>query len=132
MKEVYLYFRTQATIGSDNAAGDSACYPLSHFCGAVPSADDTLNLYFKPMIGVQQNTDDDVAEVLNNDKIVVTLSSNNTHKDVIAALARLFSGAANGGSIYNDGFISVADDVTGVYAVSGISGLSTMTTPTLA
>ena len=73
MKEVYLYFRTQATLGSDNAAGDSACYPLSHFCGAVPSADDTLNLYFKPMIGVQQNTDDDVAEVLNNDKIVVSL-----------------------------------------------------------
>ena len=27
---------------------------------------------------------------------------------------------------------SVADDVTGVYAVTGISGLSTMTTPTLA
>ena len=132
MKEVYLYFRTQATLGSDDGAGDSACYPLSHFCGAVPSAADTLNLYFKPMIGVQQNTDDDVAEVLNNDKIVVSLSSNNTHKDVIAALARLFSGAANGGSIYNDGFISVADDVTGVYAVSGISGLSTMTTPTLA
>jgi hypothetical protein len=131
MKEVYLYFRTQATLGSDNAAGDSACYPLSHFCGAVPSAGDTLNLYFKPMIGVQQNTDDDVAEVLNNDKIVVSLSFNNTHKDVIASLARLFAGAANGG-IHADGFISVADDVTGVYAVTGISGLSTMTTPTLA
>ena len=27
-----------------------------------------------------------------------------------------------------EGFISVADDATGVYAVSGISGLSTMTT----
>ena len=131
MKEVYLYFRTQATLGSDDAAGDSACYPLSHFCGAVPSAADTLNLYFKPMIGVQQNTDDDVAEVLNNDKIVVSLSTNNTHKDVIAKLARLFSGAANGG-IHHDGFISVADDVTSVYAVTGISGLSTMTTPTLA
>ena len=132
MKEVYLYFRTEATAGDDDAAGDSAMWPLSHFMGGVPSADDTLNLYFKPMIGVQQNTDDDVAEVLNNDKIVVSLSTNNTHKDVIANLARLFSGAANGGSIYSDGFVSVADDVTGVYAVSGISGLSTMTTPTLA
>ena len=59
MKEVYLYFRTQSTLGSDDGAGDSACYPLSHFCGAVPSAADTLNLYFKPMIAVQQNTDDD-------------------------------------------------------------------------
>ena len=131
MKEVYLYFRTQATIGSDDGAGDSACYPLSHFCGAVPSAADTLNLYFKPMIGVQQNTDDDVAEVLNNDKVVVTLSANNTHKDVITNLARLFAGAANGG-IHADGFISVADDATATYAVSGIAGLSTITTPTLA
>ena len=131
MKEVYLYFRTQATIGSDDGAGDSACYPLSHFCGAVPSAADTLNLYFKPMIGVQQNTDDDVAEVLNNDKVVVTLSANNTHKDVITNLARLFAGAANGG-IHADGFISVADDATATYAVSGIASLSTITTPTLA
>ena len=133
MKEVYLYFRTQATIGSDDGAGDSAMYPLSHFCGAVPSAADTLNLYFKPAVAVQANDpDDDAANIINNDKIVVTLSSNNTHKDVIANLARLFSGAANGGSIYSDGFVSVADDVTGVYAVSGIAGLSTMTAPTLA
>ena len=132
MKEVYLYFRTEATAGDDDAAGDSAMWPLSHFMGGVPSADDTLNLYFKPMIGVQQNTDDDVAEVLNNDKVVVSLSTNNTHKTVLQDLARLFAGAANGGSIYNDGFISVADDQTAVYAVSGISGLSTMTTATLA
>jgi hypothetical protein len=128
MKEVYLYFRTIAAIGDDDAVGDSACYPLSHFCGAVPSADDTLNLYFKPMIAVQEDAQADA--VINNDKIVVSLSTVNTHKDVIAGLARLFSGAANGG-IHHDGFISVADDVTGVYAVSGISGLSTMTAPTL-
>ena len=133
MKEVYLYFRTAGAAGDDDAAGDSAMYPLSHFCGAVPSADDTLNLYFKPAVAVQANDpDDDAANIINNDKIVVSLSTVNTHKTVMQDLARLFSGAANGGSIYNDGFISVADDVTGVYAVSGISGLSTMTAPTLA
>ena len=132
MKEVYLYFRTQATLGSDDGAGDSACYPLSHFCGAVPSAADTLNLYFKPAVAVQANDpDDDAANIINNDKIVVTLSSNNTHKDVIARLMRLFSGAANGG-ILHDGFIDVVDDVAGTSAVTGIDGLSTMTAPTLA
>ena len=131
MKEVYLYFRTQATIGDDDAAGDSAMYPLSSLTGMVPSADDTLNLYFKKMVGVQQNTDDDVAEVLNNDKIVVTLSSVNTHKDVIAKLSRLFAGAANGG-IHHDGFIDVVDDNAGTTAVTGIAGLSTITTETLA
>ena len=132
MKEVYLYFRTQATLGSDDAAGDSACYPLSHFCGAIPSADDTLNLYFKPAVAVQANDpDDDAANIINNDKIVITLSSNNTHKDVIARLMRLFAGAANGG-IHSDGFIDVVDDVAGTTAVTGIAGLSTMTAPTLA
>ena len=133
MKEVYLYFRTAGAIGDDDAAGDSACYPLSHFCGAIPSADDTLNLYFKPAVAVQANDpDDDAANIINNDKIVVTLSAVNTHKDVIARLMRLFSGAANGGNIYNDGFLDVVDDVAGTTAVTGIAGLSTMTAPTLA
>ena len=129
MKEVYLYFRTIGAIGDDDAAGDSALYPLSHFCGMVPSADDTLNLYFKPMIAVQEGGAA-AADVINNDKIVVSLSSNNTHKTVMADLARLFAGSANGG-IHHDGYIDVADDITGTYAVSGISGLSTMTAPTL-
>jgi len=129
MKEVYLYFRTIAAVGDDDAAGESAMYPLSHFCGGVPSAADTLNLYFKPMIAVQE--DAQAGAVVNNDKIVVSLSANNTHKTVLQDLARLFSGAASGGSIYSDGFISVADDATSTYAVAGINGLSTMTAPTL-
>ena len=128
MKEVYLYFRTQATLGSDDGVGDSACYPLSHFCGAIPSAADTLNLYFKPAVAVQANDpDDDAANIINNDKIVVTLSTVNTHKDVIARLAQLF-----GGGPMAEPFITVADDVTSTYAVTGIAGLSTMTAPTLA
>ena len=101
MKEVYLYFRTQATIGDDDAAGDSAMYPLSALKGMVPSADDTLNLYFTPMIATQEGGAA-AADVINSDKVVVTLSTVNTHKTVIQDLARLFSGAANGGSIYND------------------------------
>ena len=119
--EKYLYFRTQATLGSDDGSGDSAMYPLSSLKGMVPSAADTLNLYFTPMIPIQH--DDQNGSVINADKVVVSLSSNNTHKDVIAALSRLFAGGP-----HSDGFISVADDSTGVYAVDGISGLSTMTT----
>ena len=124
--EKYLYFRTAGAIGDDDAAGDSACYPLSNFMGFVPSADDTLNLYFKPAIAHSANDpDDDAANIINNDKIVVTLSTVNTHKDVITKLSRLFAGAANGG-IHQDGFIDVADDLTSTYAVTGIPGLSTI------
>jgi len=124
MKEVYLYFRTQGTLADDDAAGDSAMYPLSHLTGMVPSADDTLNLYFKPMIPVQADGQD--AAVINNDKVVCTIGAND-HKDAIAALSRLFAGAANGG-IHHDGFISVADDYAGTYAVSEVTALSTITT----
>jgi hypothetical protein len=125
MKEVYLYFRTQATLADDDASGDSVMYPLSHLCGMVPSADDTLNIYFKPLIPVQADGQD--GAVINNDYVVVTLAAANTHKTVIAALSRLFSGAANGG-VHADGFIDVVDDNAGTQAVAGISGLSTIST----
>ena len=123
MKEVYLYFRTQATLADDDASSDSAMFPLSKLRGMVPSADDTLNIYFDPMIPVQH--DDQNASVINADYVVCTIGAND-HKDAIAALTRLFAGAANGGSIYNDGFISVADDYAGVYAVSEVTALSTI------
>ena len=123
MKEVYLYFRTQATLADDDASSDSAMFPLSKLRGMVPSADDTLNIYFDPMIPVQH--DDQNASVINADYVVCSIGTND-HKDAIAALTRLFAGAANGGSIYNDGFISVADDLTSVYAAAGIAGLSTI------
>ena len=119
----YLYFRTQATLADDDASADSAMFPLSKLRGMVPSADDTLNIYFDPMIPVQH--DDQNASVINADYVVCSIGTND-HKDAIAALTRLFAGAANCGSIYNDGFISVADDYAGVYAVSEVTALSTI------
>tara|TARA_R100000458_G_C8142549_1_gene153130 strand:- start:55 stop:444 length:390 start_codon:yes stop_codon:yes gene_type:complete len=126
MKEVYLYFRTQGTLADDDAAGDSAMYPLSKLRGMVPSADDTLNIYFDPMIPVQH--DDQNGSVINADYVVCSIGAND-HKDAIAALTRLFAGAANGG-IHHDGYISVADDYAGTYAVSEVTGLSTISTAT--
>jgi hypothetical protein len=123
MKEVYLYFRTQAVIGDDDSSADSACFPLSRFTGMHPTADDTLAIHFEPQI--RNNGDGQADDFTNNDKVIVTLSSVNTHKDVITELSRLFAGAANGG-IHADGFLDVADDLTGNYAVTGIAGLSTI------
>ncbi len=128
MKEVYLYFRTQATIGDDDSSADSMCFPLSHFCGFVPTADDTLNIYFKPVImkeKVQFDHDGDSTTSVKNDYVVVTLSSVNTHKDVITRLSRLFAGAANGG-VHADGYLDVADDLAATYAVSTVTGVGTI------
>ena len=133
MKEVYLYFRTIAAIGDDDASADSAMFPLSRLQGMVPSADDTLNIYFKPMINQENNRfdhDADSTAGVNSDYVVCTIGTND-HKDAMAALSRLFAGAANGG-IHHDGFIDVVDDKAGTTAVTGIAGLSTITTETLA
>ena len=123
MKEVYLYFRTQATLADDDASSDSAMFPLSRLTGMHPTADDTLALHFLPQI--RNNGDGQADDFTNNDKVIVSLSAVNTHKAVISELCRLFAGAANGG-IHADGFIDVADDVNSTYAVSGVSGLSTI------
>ena len=123
MKEVYLYFRTQATLADDDDSAQSALFPLSNLMGMHPTSDTALTLFFKPQI--RNNGDGQADDFTNNDKVIVTLSSVNTHKDVITKLSRLFAGAANGG-IHQDGFIDVADDLTSTYAVTGIAGLSTI------
>ena len=130
MKEVYLYFRTQASAsaGDDDGSDDSVMFPLSNFTGMHPTAADTLTLFFEPVTmkeKVQFDHDGDSTTSVKNDKVVVTLATNDTHKTVMQDLARLFAGAANGG-IHADGFISVADDQTSTYAISGIGGLSTI------
>ena len=127
MKEVYLYFRTQATLGDDDSSADSMCFPLSRLTGMVPSADDTLNLYFAPAImkeKVQFDHDGDSTTSVKNDYVVCSIGTND-HADTIAALSRLFAGAANGG-VHHDGFIVVADDLASTYAVSEVTGLSTI------
>ena len=127
-KEVYLYFRTQATLGDDDASADSMCFPLSRLTGMVPTADDTLTLFFQPVImkeKVQFDHDGDSTTSVINDKVVCTIGTND-HADAIAALSRLFSGAAYGG-IHHDGFIVVADDLASTYAVSEVTALSTIT-----
>tara|TARA_Y100001963_G_C6611518_1_gene367282 strand:+ start:345 stop:761 length:417 start_codon:yes stop_codon:yes gene_type:complete len=127
MKEVYLYFRTQATLADDDASADSVCFPLSHLQGMVPSADDTLNIYFEPMINqssIRFDHNGDSTSAVNSDYVVCTIGTND-HKDAISALTKLFSGAANGG-IHHDGFIVVADDLAATYAVSEVTALSTI------
>ena len=130
MKEVYLYFRTQAstTAGDDDGSDDSCMFPLSKFTGMHPTAADTLTLFFEPVTmkeKVQFDHDGDSTTSVINDKVVCTIGAND-HKDAISALSRLFSGAANGG-IHHDGFIVVADDLSGTYAVSEVTALSTIT-----
>ena len=122
MKEVYLYFRTVAVLGDDDDSGQSAMFPLSRFTGMHPTADDTLAIHFEPQI--RNNGDGQANDFTNNDKVIITVGTND-HKDTMVALARLFAGAANGG-IHHDGVIVVADDLAATYAVPEVLSLSTI------
>ena len=124
--EKYLYFRTQQTIGSDDGADDSVVFPLSSFLGAFPSAADTFEMRFKPVKRVASDGQD--GNVINADKVVVSLSTNNTFKKVIGDLLKAIyrdEGFSTDGS---SNFIVVADDLSTnpKYLVDGISGLSTI------
>ena len=120
MKEVYLYFRTQATLADDDDSAQSALFPLSNLMGMHPTSDTALTLFFKPQI--RNNGDGQADDFTNNDSVVLTVGTND-HKDAIADLWRLFSGASYGGSIYNDGYLDVADDLAATYAVSTVTAV---------
>ena len=120
MKEVYLYFRTQATLADDDDSAQSALFPLSNLMGMHPTSDTALTLFFKPQI--RNNGDGQADDFTNNDSVVLTVGTND-HKDAIADLCRLLSGASYGGSIYNDGYLDVADDLAATYAVSTVTAV---------
>ena len=83
-KAKYLYFRTEATDANDDATGDSALFPASSLMGMQPTGDSALTLYFKSMlrgsgIGALENSQ-------NNDSVIVTLASANTHIQAMSAI----------------------------------------------
>jgi hypothetical protein len=117
----YLYFRAQATIGDDQDANDSCCFPASSLVGMVPSSDSTLQLYFHSMQnhdGFTQGAD----EIVISDFINLTLATNNTHKETMEAIVNTLLSP-------KDGMIVIADDLTGAteYCTPLISAVGTIT-----
>ena len=108
----YFYFRTEADEDDDDDIARSAMFPVDNLTGMYPTSDTALTLHFKSVIRVYANDpDDDACNFINNDSVVLNVSSNQ-HKEVMTAIAR----AANaGGTAYSDGVIVVADDATTDY-----------------
>tara|TARA_R100001082_G_scaffold23136_1_gene11220 strand:+ start:1034 stop:1432 length:399 start_codon:yes stop_codon:yes gene_type:complete len=125
MKQKYLYFRTQATDGNDDARGDSALFPALSLMGMQPTGDSELTLYFKPMMRrfPSGNEPDADASFDNHDSVALTLSSANTHLAAMRAITNV---------INNDNFalITIANDDSGgteYLSGSGISACGTIT-----
>jgi len=108
MREKYLYFRTEATDGNDDATGDSACFPAYSLTGMQPTGDDALTLYFKSMLrgAGQEGAADALANLDNNDSVILTIP-NNTHLVAMRAITEAISNP-NGPTL-----IVVANDDSG-------------------
>ena len=123
--EKYLYFRTEATDADDDATGDSACFPASSLMGMQPTSDTALTLYFKSMLRGPGNEGaaDGVANLDNNDSVIVTIPAN-THLIAIKAVIEAIN------SPNSSGVIIVANDDSGgtsYLANSGITACGTIT-----
>ena len=119
MAEKYLYFRGTAAIGNDDdAAAGSNLYPLSSFRGMESVSDTTITMFFAQKHNSFASHDD--AAFGKNDRVTLTVGTNNPQKNVMKEIAVALSGSESA-------FIIVADDVAGEYLVSGVIGVSNFT-----
>ena len=119
MAEKYLYFRGTAAIGNDDdAAAGSNLYPLSSFRGMESVSDTTITMFFAQKHNSFASHDE--AAFGKNDRVTLTVGTNNPQKNVMKEIAVALSGSESA-------FIIVADDVAGEYLVSGVIGVSDFT-----
>ena len=102
----YFYFRTEADEDDDDDIARSVMFPVDNLIGMYPTSNTALTLTMKPLLPVQADGQD--AAVINNDTIILNISSNQ-HKEVMTAIARAANATGPG---YSDGVIVVADDAT--------------------
>ena len=106
-----------------SGGGSYQGFPLSHFMGMGPSSDSALTLYFKSMKNHCGSTLGDT-EVVNSDTIVLNLATNNTHRELMNELCKLFDSASGG---YGDIFIGDDRAGGGGYVSTLISGVGAIT-----
>ena len=116
----FLYFRTEATIGDDDATGDSVCYPVSSLLGMEPSGDEGLSLYFKQLTNQFSDSEDADDDEGLSDTVALTIADNN-HK---AVMKNIVDWIAYG----KEAFIVIGDDEsTDPEHITGITGVGTIT-----
>ena len=111
-QEKYLYFRAQTTDADDDAATDSACFPVSSFMGMQPGSDTVLTLFFKNMVRGSGNSGFDmgettVANVENYDYVQLVIPAN-THIVAMKAIAKAIAGGSR-----SEPFIVIANNDSG-------------------
>ena len=106
----YLYFRTQADQNDDDGIDDSLYLPARQITALVPTSTTALTIFFESMYNDQGGSDN---EVVISDSVVVNCTQGKV-RQVMETLVR----AINSNKLYNDGTITVADDMTTTYLTS--------------
>jgi len=112
----YFYFRNVAAIENDDAATDSIMVPVANIMGVQQASDTTLDIFFE-----SENQRGGLGEVLQFSKVTLTVKTAK-RRELMEAIA-----SATNNAPHEDGIITVADDVTGVYLTSDITAVASMT-----
>ena len=112
----YLYFRGEATIGDDDATGDSVCYPVGSLLGMQPTGDEILALYFEQLSNVFSDSEDADDDEGLTDVVLLNIGAN-THKAVMKNIVDVIAYG-------KEAFIVVGDDLsTDTEYISGVVGV---------
>lgn len=128
MEEVYLYFRTQATLASDDDKAQSCCFPLSAFAGmqfSSTSGTNVATLYFRSLLnnfGYDETADNEVI----SDSVAVLLKDTTTNREF---RQEFFEAIDSAKMKLGPKFFVVGDDVSTnpSYFSSKIASLGTIT-----
>jgi|TARA_R110002096_G_C14468270_1_gene712844 hypothetical protein len=115
----YLYFRSVTDQDADDGSADSIYVPAKAITGLVPTSVTALTIFFESMLNQAGNGTDD--ENVISDSIILTCTQGKVKqamRDIVNAI--------NSNKLYNDGVITVADDVTTTYLTSSAAADETV------
>tara|TARA_R100001015_G_C4585004_1_gene141015 strand:+ start:586 stop:1014 length:429 start_codon:yes stop_codon:yes gene_type:complete len=112
MEEKYLYFRTVTDQDDNDGIDDSIYVKASSITGMFPTSATAITIFFESVKNQESNSNDD--EVVISDSVIINHTAG-LGKQVLQTIVRAINSTA---PLYNDGVITVADDVTTTYLTS--------------
>ena len=109
----YLYFRAVTDQDADDGIDDSVYVPIRNITGMTATSVSALTIYFTSIYNKYNGAE---ATALVNDSVVLTIGS--TTGKMKAAMAAIVA-AMTSNRLYQDGSITIADDVTTTHATDG-------------
>ena len=121
----YLYFRAQTDQNDDDGIDDSVYVPIRNITGMTATSVSALTIYFTSIYNKYNGAE---GTALTNDSVVLTVGS--TTGKMKAAMAAI-AAAMTSNRLYQDGSITIADDMTTTYLTSSAGADETVSAKVL-